>query len=178
MRAQYIRFAALAFVVCVVAVFARSALAQTQGPVKITLDEAIQLALQHNHTLLATRTTIQQNQAQEITANLRPDPVLLGDAQFLPIFNPSQFDSDYLDNEAQFDIGLSYLFERGKKRQHRLQAAKDATAVTTSQVTDSERNLTFQVASQYINAELAESTLDLAQQDLSSFQNSVDISQE
>jgi cobalt-zinc-cadmium efflux system outer membrane protein len=176
---QRIRFAVLMLVVCLgVATIGQSALAQTQGPVKITLDDAIQLALQHNHTLIATRTTIQQSEAQEITANLRPDPVLLGDAQFLPIFNPSQFDSDYLDNAAQFDIGLSYLFERGKKRQHRLQAAKDATAVTTSQVTDSERNLTFQVASQYINAELAESTLDLAQQDLKSFQNSVDISQE
>src|SRR5271155_461530 len=156
MRAQYIRFAALAFVVCVVAVFARSALAQTQGPVKITLDDAIQMALQHNHTLLATRTTIQQSQAQEITANLRPDPVLLGDAQFLPIFHPDDFTSDYLNDAAQFDIGLSYLFERGKKRQHRLQAAKDATAVTTSQVADNERALTFLVASDFVNVQLAE----------------------
>lgn len=178
MRLQRIRFSVLAFVVCfAVAASARFAVAQTQGPVKIALDDAIQLALQHNHTLLAARTTIQQSQAQEITANLRPDPVLLGDAQFLPVFNPSQFDSDYLDNAAQFDLGLSYLFERGKKRQHRLQAAKDATAVTTSQVADNERTLTFQVASLYIGVEVAESTLDLAQQDLTSFQNSVDISQ-
>ena len=55
---------------------------------------------------------------------------LLGDAQFLPIFQPSQFSADYIDNTAQFDLGVSYLFERGKKRQHRLQAAKDQTAVT------------------------------------------------
>ncbi len=41
----------------------------TQGPVKITLDDAIQMALTHNHTLLAERTTIQQNEAQETTAN-------------------------------------------------------------------------------------------------------------
>lgn len=178
MRLQRIRFAALALVVFIaVAASARFAVAQTQGPVKITLDDAIQLALQHNHTLLAARTTIQQSQAQEITANLRPDPVLLGDAQFLPVFNPNQFDSDYLNNAAQFDLGLSYLFERGRKRQHRLQAAKDATSVTTSQVADNERTLTFQVASLYIGVEVAESTLDLAQQDLTSFQNSVDISQ-
>ena len=104
------------------------------------------MALAHNHTLLAARTTIQQSEAEEITANLRPNPVLLGDAQFLPIFNPSQFNSDYLNNSAQFDLGISYLFERGKKRQHRLEAAKDATAVTRSQVADNERTLTFQVA--------------------------------
>ena len=42
---------------------------------------------------------------------------------------------------------------------------------------DNERSLTFQVASQFINVQLAESTLDLAQEDLKSFQNSVDISQ-
>ena len=150
----------------------------TQGPVKITLDDAIQMALTHNHTLLAARTTIQQNEAQETTANLRPNPVLLGDAQFLPVFNWDQFDSNYVDNLAQFDIGVSYLFERGKKRQHRLAAAKDATAVTRSSVADNERTLTFQVATLFTNAQLAESTLDLAQQDLKSFQNSVDISKE
>src|SRR5580698_2907952 len=146
-----------------------------QGPVKITLDEAIQMALAHNHTLAAARTTIDQSLAQETTANLRPNPVLLGDAQFLPVFQPSQFSSDYLDNTAQFDLGVSYLFERGKKRQHRLQAAKDQTAVTRSQVADNERSLGFSVASQFINVELAESTLELAMQDLKSFQNTVDI---
>ena len=83
-----------------------------------------------------------------------------------------------MDNLAQFDIGVSYLFERGKKRQHRLAAAKDATAVTRSTVADNERTLTFQVATLFTNAQLAESTLDLAQQDLKSFQNSVDISKE
>jgi len=52
---------------------ADSALAQ-QGPVTVTLDQAIQMALQHNHALQAARTTIQQNQAAEVTANLRPNP--------------------------------------------------------------------------------------------------------
>jgi outer membrane protein, heavy metal efflux system len=154
------------------------AAAQAQGPVKITLDDAIQMALQHNHTLLAERTSIQQNQAQEITANLRPNPVLLGDAQFIPIFQPNDFNSTYVDNVAQFDLGLSYLFERGQKRQHRLEAAKDQTAVTQSTVADNERTLTFQVATLFTNVQLAESTLDLAQDDLKSFQNTVDISKE
>lgn len=153
------------------------ALAQNNhASVRITLEDAIQMALQHNHNLLAQRSTIQQNQAEEITANLRPDPVLFGDAQFLPIFQPNQFSGDYLNNSAQFDVGISYLFERGQKRQRRLQAAKDQTAVTVSTVADNERTLTFQVAQAFINVELAESSLDLAQQDLGSFQNTVAIS--
>jgi outer membrane protein, heavy metal efflux system len=156
---------------------AQTPLAQTQGPVRITLDEAIQIALQRNHTLLAERTTIEQSQAQETTANLRPNPTLSGDAQFLPFLEPQNFNSTYIDNNAQFDIGLGYLFERGQKRQHRLQAAKDQTAVITSTVEDNVRTLTFQVSSQFVSVQLAESTLDLAEQDMKSFQNTVDISQ-
>src|ERR1700741_1556874 len=66
-----------------------SAEAQTRGPVRITLDEAIQMDLQHNHNLLAARTTIQQSQAEEITANLRPNPFLFTDWEYLPLGSPS-----------------------------------------------------------------------------------------
>jgi cobalt-zinc-cadmium efflux system outer membrane protein len=147
------------------------------GSAHITLDDALRLALEHNHALLALRSTILQNQAQEITANLRPNPTLAWDAQFLPIFQPENFNNDYLNNTAQFDIGASYLFERGKKRQHRLAAARDATTVVRSQVSDSERQLEFNVAQQFINVLLAESTLEFAKQDLNSFQKTVDISE-
>jgi outer membrane protein, heavy metal efflux system len=146
-------------------------------PTRVTVDEAIDLALKHNHSLQAARTTILQNQAQEITANLRPNPTLLGDMQFLPFFQPSEFSGTYLDNSAQFDVGVSYLFERGKKRQRRLQAAKDQTAVTSAQVDDNARTLTFNVASQFVSALLAQSELELAEKDLASFQQTVDISQ-
>jgi outer membrane protein, heavy metal efflux system len=142
---------------------------------RITLDEAIRLALQHNHALLAARSTILENQAQEITANLRPNPVLSWDAQYLPIFQPNKFTSDYIDDQAQFDLGLGYTFERGKKRQHRLQAAKDQTSVTRFQVTDNERQLIFNVSQQFIDVVLAQSTIDLAKKDLDSFQKTVDI---
>jgi cobalt-zinc-cadmium efflux system outer membrane protein len=146
-------------------------------PTRVTLDQAIELALQHNPALLAERTLILQNQALEVTANLRPNPTFDADAQFLPFFNPSNFTSTYLDNGAQFDLGVGYLFERGKKRQHRLQAAKDQTAVTDAQVRDFERTLTFNVGQQFINVLLAQSTLDLADQDVKSFQQTVDIGQ-
>ena len=144
----------------------------------ISLDQAIELALAHNHALKATRTQILQNQAQEITANLRPNPTLGMDTQFVPFFSPQDFSGDNLDQTQQFDIGLSYLFERGHKRQHRLQAARDATAVTRAQVADAERTLAFNVGQQFVSVLLAESTLQFAQEDLKSFQQTVDISQE
>ncbi len=152
--------------------------AEGQSTTLITLDQAIALAIAHNHALKAERTLILQNRDQEITANLRPNPTLNFDSQFVPIFSPSYFSSDNLDQLQQFDLGVGYLFERGRKRQHRLQAAQDATAVTTAQVSDDERVLTFDVAQQFVSVLLAESTLRFALVDLKSFQDTVDVSQQ
>jgi len=148
----------------------------TQGPVKITVDDAIQLALKHNHALLAAQTTILQNQALEVQANLRPNPTFFADWEYLPL-TANEWNTTYLHDETEADAGLSYLFERGKKRQHRLQAAQDVTAQTRSLVADNERTLAFNVASQFISVQLAESTLDLATLDVNSFQKTVDISE-
>lgn len=157
-----------------------------QGPIRITLDEAVQLALQHNHNQLALKTTIQQSQAEEITQGLRPNPTLFADWEYLPLGSPSHQNSsiysgvstpDYLNNNTEGDIGLGYLIERGGKRHDRLQAQKDITAQTKSLVDDNGRGLTFQVATLFYSAQLAESTLELAEKDLKSFQQTVDISE-
>jgi outer membrane protein, heavy metal efflux system len=159
----------------------------TQGPVRITLDEAIQMALQHNHYLIALRTTIQQSEAEEITQGLRPNPTLFADWDYLPWSSPSKQNPDlyggqstgtYLKNNTEGDIGLSYLIERGGKRLDRLLAQRDVTAQTRSQVADNERTISFQVATLFTNVQLAESTIDLAQQDLASFQNTVQIGEQ
>lgn len=65
-----------------------------QNTTLISLDQAIDLALAHNHSLRATRTQILQNGAQEITANLRPNPTLGADTQFIPFFSPQDFSRD------------------------------------------------------------------------------------
>ena len=142
---------------------------------RVTLDLAVDLALKHNHSLEAARTTILQSQAQEITANLRPNPVALVDEQYMPFFSPNAFTRDYIDQAAVYDLGFSYLFERGRKRQHRLEAARDQTATTVATVADNERVLTASVAQQFIGALLAKANLELAQQDLASFQQTVDV---
>src|ERR1700733_14950446 len=156
-------FAASVALSCVA--FADSAFGQAAvGPSKITLDQAIGLAGQNNHSLLALRTTILHNQAQEVHANIHSSP-------------PGIIFLYYLHDSTEGDIGLSYLFERGNKRQHRLEAAQDSTAVSRAEVSDNERTLSFQVAQLFVNAQLADSTLDLARQDLKSFQETINISQ-
>jgi cobalt-zinc-cadmium efflux system outer membrane protein len=165
-------------VACAIAVCVRAvpAFGQSAGPTSITLDDAIQMGLQHNHNLLAARTTIQQSEAEEITANLRPNPSLFADWEYLPLDHSGQ-NAQYLHDSTEGDLGVSYLVERGKKRQHRLQAAKDVTAQTRSLVADNERSLAFTTASLFVNVQLAESTLELADKDLKSFQKTVDLGQ-
>jgi cobalt-zinc-cadmium efflux system outer membrane protein len=169
---------ALALLTCVrVAAQGAGQGAPQTPPARVTLEQAIDLAIQHNHSLQAARSLILQNRAQEITANLRPNPVFLIDEQYMPFFSPDAFTKDYINQTAVYDLGLSYLIERGKKRQHRLGAAQDQTAVTSAQVSDNERTLTFNVASQFVSAVLAQADLDLAEKDLASFQQTVDISE-
>ena len=147
--------------------------AQTPPAVKIDLDQAIQLALQHNHNLLAARSGIQQSMAEEITAAIRPNPVFTYDDLYVPI---TDFNSTTINQVAEFDLGAAFTWERGHKRDARIEAAKDNTIVTRTQVFDNERTLTFGVAQQFINVLLAKSTLNFARQDLDSFQKTVDIS--
>ncbi len=143
--------------------------------VRIDLDQAIQLALAHNHALKAAQTQIQQSQAQEVTAAIRPNPVFTYDDLFVPIFSPNQLNTNTLDNITEFDVGVGYTFERGGKRKARIRAARDQTAVTHSLVRDNARTLSFNVAQQFIAALQAKSTLQFAMQNLESFQKTVQI---
>lgn len=146
--------------------------------VVITLDQAIDFARRNNPELQAQRTLVYQSREQEVTANLRPNPTLSWDAQFLPVFEPHLFSSDYMDETAQFDAGISYLFERGKKRQNRLAAAKTATAVTDAQTQDLERTTVSQTAQQFVTALLAKSSLDFTEHLLDSYQHTVALCQQ
>ena len=186
MRANRRLTGVVQFCIALIAFCGCTAWAQTSAPNRITLDDAIQLALQHNHSMLAARTTILQSQADEKTANLRPNPSLFADWEYLPLGSPAKQNpavygghstADYLHDNTEADIGLSYLIERGKKRQHRLAAAKDITAQTKSLVGDNERTLTFSVATAFVNVQLAESTIELAEADLKSFRQTVELAE-
>jgi cobalt-zinc-cadmium efflux system outer membrane protein len=136
------------------------------------------MAVVHNHALKAARTEIQQSRAEEVTAAIRPNPVFTYDDLYVPIFSPGQLNATTLNNVTEFDLGVTYTLERGHKRQARIRAAKDQTAVTISQVSDTERGLTFNVAQQFIGILLAKSNLQLATQDLASYQQTVNLSAE
>ena len=167
----------LALAVLVLALPAR---AQPPGaPARvITADEAVQMALAHNQSLAAHRLDIDQAKADETTAFLKPNLTFYSANTDFPVFHPSHFTWNNFKNNQSFAEGVSYTFERGGKRKHRLLVAQDATDVTARTVSDAERQLRYDVMQAFIGVLLARSNLDLAKANLQDFSDVVSVNKQ
>src|SRR5579872_4139665 len=141
------------------------------APSLISMEDAVRIALQYNQTLRAQRLNIDQSKAGEITAGLKPNPVLGNLVDTIPIFSPQKI---RLQTQI-YSESLSYTVERGGKREKRGVVAKDNTDIAAKTVTDNERQLRFQVAQAFINVLLAKSVLQLARDDLANFSQQVEL---
>ena len=79
----------------------------------LTLDEALSLLRTNNVALAATRSQVKAIGANELTANLRPNPVFVSANEDLNVFNPSRFD---IRNGQEFTNSVTQIIERGRKR--------------------------------------------------------------
>lgn len=153
-----------------------------QGPAppvtRVTMNDAVRLTVDRNQTLRAQRLTIDESKADETTAALKPNPGLSVGADGFTPFSPGQINWDFLRNTVSYSSSLSYLFERGGKRLKRTTVAEDTTDVTRKNVIDLERQLRFQAEQAFVNALLAKSSLELAQQNLKSFSDVVEINRQ
>ena len=95
----------------------------------VSMADAVRLALEHNHQLRAQRLTVDLSKADEITAALKPNPVLTSTNASFPVFSPSQLTWNNITTNQSFVESLGYLFERGGKREKRAQVAQDTTSV-------------------------------------------------
>ena len=146
---------------------------------RIAMVDAVRLALERNHQLRAQRLNVDLSKADEITAALKPNPTLTSTNENFPIFSPSDlFSWDNFANNLNFVESVSYLFERGGKRAKRTQVARDTTTAASQTVTDNERQLEFQTEQAFISVLLANSTVELAREDLKNFANVVDVNRE
>jgi outer membrane protein, heavy metal efflux system len=153
--------------------------AQTPVPVaRLTLDQAVQMAVARNQALEAQRLAVQASKADEITAGLKPNIGVSFSADGFTPFSPRQLTWDFLKNDASYSTSASYLFERGGKRANRLAVAQATTDVTAKTALDAERTLRFQTSQAFVNVLLAKSTLDLAQQNLKSFSDVVEVNRQ
>ena len=152
--------------------------AQPAPATRVSMDDAVRLALAHNHQLRAQRLNADLSKADEITAALKPNPVVTSTNASFPVFSPSQLTLSNISNNQSFVESLGYLFERGGKREKRVQVAQDTTMVAVRSALDSERQLVFQTRQAFIAVLLAKSALNLAEDDLKSFTTVVDVNRE
>src|SRR5262245_39706731 len=119
------------------------------------------MALDNNLNLLAERYNLRVAEARVVTAGLRPNPVLSLNAA-LPDHTIYRNDISPYAEVAHID----FVFERGAKRQYRLQVAENAREVSRLLFLNTVRALLLDVQSACVDVLLVMSNLALANENL------------
>jgi cobalt-zinc-cadmium efflux system outer membrane protein len=158
------------------AAYVSAAAAQTGStarPAVISLDEAVREAIDHNLTLLAERYSVSAAQARIITAGLRPNPVLTLNGMF-----PTSTTLDNGVSPREQVVRTDVVFERGSKRERRIEVAEDAKSVAELQLLDTMRTIVLDVQNSVIDVALARQNLTLARESLDAFDAVVQVNTE
>jgi outer membrane protein, heavy metal efflux system len=131
---------------------------------------------QRNPTLLAGKLSIDESKAAEITAHLRPNPILAFDVDQIDPFNGGPPHSTF--GTLLTTANASYLHERQHKRELRLESAKEGTAIAVSSQDDLERNLIFSLRGAFVGTLQAKAVLNVARENLAYYDHVLDISRE
>jgi cobalt-zinc-cadmium efflux system outer membrane protein len=141
-----------------------TASAQIPGqPKTITWQAAQDEFRSNNPTLLASDVSIAEAKADEITAYLRPNPELAFGLDQLTPFTTNPY-RPLSQTYAYWSV--SYLHERQHKRELRLQAAQQGTAIALSTRNDLERNLLFNLRDAFVRVLQFKAILALAKDNL------------
>jgi cobalt-zinc-cadmium efflux system outer membrane protein len=133
--------------------------AGAQAPLaRVSLDEALQLALRQNPTLRAQHYALESTKAGQITAALRPNPTMN--------FLAEQFKPGQAQQEGQYTVNVGQPIELGGKRQRRIDSAGAATRVAGYQLEDVRRQVILQVKTAFAGVLIAQEQLALAEQNL------------
>ncbi len=129
-----------------------------------------------NPSLRAGQIGIDESRAVEITAYLRPNPglTLLTDgtqiSRYKGVWRPF--------TGTQFSANLSYLHERQRKRELRLESAQKGTGIAISSRADLERTLLFTLRMAFIQTLQEKAVFDLAKENLSYYDHLLDVNRE
>src|SRR6201988_2571689 len=129
-----------------------------------------------NPTLRAGQIGVDESRAQEVTANLRPNPTLSILADQIDPFNggPNHGPFAYLLTSGN----VSYLWERDHKRGLRLESAQKATAIANSGQSDLERNLLFNLRGAFVQILQEKAILNLARENLAYYDHVLDVNRD
>jgi cobalt-zinc-cadmium efflux system outer membrane protein len=132
-----------------------------------------------NPALRADAFGVDEMKAAEITAFLRPNPQvgLSGDGLQIAPHTVPGLGTHWLPlTGTQLVPSINYLHERERKRELRLESAKQGTQISASEHEDLKRNLLFDLRSQFVETLEARAVLDLAKADLAYYDKIIEIS--
>ena len=155
----------------------QTAQAPTQSPPQAWTWEQVKDRLElNNPTLLAGKLNINEMEAAEITAHLRPNPQLALLSDQIDPFNlgPQHGPFAYWLPSAT----ISYLHERAHKRELRTESAKKETAIGISQQSDLERGLLFNLRSAFVQTLQAKAVLQVSKDNLEYYDHLLKISRD
>ena len=133
---------------------------------------------------MASRIGIEESKAAEVTAYLRPNPNVTGVLdQIDPFTKQPPLSGSGGDSYNPFRYALpsgsiDYLHERQNKRELRLDSARQATAISASQLADQERTLLFNLRGAFVQTLQQKAILELAQENLSYFDQVLKVSRD
>lgn len=133
----------------------------------VTLDQAIQEAVTKNLDLAAEKLNISVAEAREITARLRPNPVLTVSGQSLNLIGANYSPSTPL-GPNQLNIHTDFPIERGHKREERVAVAKEEKSLAELGVREVMRQVIAGVQAAYVDVQQAKESVKLAQANLTS----------
>ncbi len=143
------------------------------GQQALTWDEVKARFEAGNPALKADALNVEEVRAQEITASLRPNPT------FTLSQDGTQIAPDngvWQPLKGTFIVPtVSYLHERERKRELRLQSAQEGTTIAASQHQDLRRTLQFTLHTAFINTLQAKAILELARADLDYYDHVIQI---
>jgi outer membrane protein, heavy metal efflux system len=148
-----------------------AALAQQHG---YTWQEVRDKFESSNPTLLADQLSVDESKADEITANLIPNPTFDLTADGTQIAPNHGVWRPFAGTDES--PGISFLQERRRKRHLRLESAKKGTLIAEYSHTDLERSLLFNLRSQFVSVLQAKAVLQLAKDNLEYYDHVLDVS--
>jgi len=131
----------------------------------LTIEAAVNEAVQRNLELLAERANLSIAEAGLITARLRPNPVLSGGANNLDWLG-TEFDDINGAGPPEYSVRVDVPFERGQKRELRTEVADQAKRLAEAQFADAVRRLKLDVTLASIDVLEAKAKLQLAENNL------------
>ncbi len=151
------------------AIIASSASSPASSP--LTLVQALELAHRANPTLLSAAQHLAAVRSQEVTAALRQNPVGIVGGQMLTL------GPDDPNGPNFYQGGVQRLFERGNKRQIRVENARSTTVVTGFQLDDQRRQIDLSVRQAFSRMLFAQAALRISKDNLESYRKTVSLMQ-